>query len=353
MPGPPHPVRSLPIPKRTRTRCLRKFGLCVLAYCCSWFALGCAPLANPGPLRVRNQHPIQLTGYQPLPRAARPIREQAQVRGDLAISNMWLPAANPQDRVDFDFETLRFEAETRFRLGTHFDLEASIPLLYSSSGSMDRLIESFHRETGTDQQGRTGFARGRYRAVILGPDDMTEVYRLEEDNVAWGDLPVTLNWFPTAGSDSPIGWGFRAGIELPTGDENEGAGNGGVDYGGGLLLDCVLTELGIYSWYTASHFERTSQMRRTGLSDSVLQTAGIAGEVGLHPQLSLVTQFQWENSILRDFDARHAEKDQMFFWLGTRWQITPRTRLEFSLAEDLVTRISSDIQFQLSLTVGL
>ena len=161
-----------------------------------------------------------------------------------------------------------------------------------------------------------------------------------------GDLPIHLTFNPLGDrSEFPLQIALRGGIELPTGDEDDGYGNGGVDYSVGYLATWEGESWNAFTWGSRSWIDDPDQAEDAGLSYPTVNRFGGGLEVALWRGLSAITQIEWEQSVLRRLDDSHADSDQVLIWFGGRLRFTERFDVEFALAEDLKSRVSPDITF--------
>lgn len=308
----------------------------------SLLAAGC--VAAPefgGPLPVRNQHPAQLTVLHLPVRGTASLPEgQVMVRGDAAYSNLFLSGSGPgARRFEMDGEYLRVAAGMRAGLGGGLELGVEVPVAHTSGGFLDGFVIDYHDTLGLPDQGRDQSPRDAFeiRASRAGQT----VWQVERDSAAWMDVPVTLAW-QVADPVEGLGMVLQAGIELPTGDDADGYGNGQLDVGLGLGLEYRI--FGIAAYGRAQHtFAGTPrQSRDAGLHFADVTSVGGALEVPLGEGVTAAVQFEWETSTLRELGLAVVERDQALLWLGGRIRLDDDTALELGFGEDLIGLVSPD-----------
>ncbi|MFQ5504675.1 MAG: DUF3187 family protein [Planctomycetota bacterium] len=314
----------------------------------------CTALESPAPLHARNQHPAQLIGIHQGARAARPA--QALELGLVVDhSSLWLRPGAGRDRIELDGELTRAELGLRFPLGSSADLELQLPVLHAAGGGLDTFIEAWHEFFGLPQNQRDLFPRNRFvvRAErSLGPGNLEDVYVLAPGTLELGDLPIFLSWFPLRDSQG-LSFGLRGGIELPSGEQSRGLGNGEPDASLGFLSQWDLGPWSLFGWGSRSWVGASDLARAAGFRYARPESFGLGVEFGALERLSGLVQVEWEESLLGALDETHAKSDQALISLGGRYRASPGVAWELAVAEDLIRNVSADISFHLGLRVKL
>lgn len=309
---------------------------------------GCASLPDSQPLGVRNLHPVQLTAIHLMPRAATRepagrVRTEARLQG----ANILQADESVRDEADFDAEIYRAELITRIGLGAGFDVEISLPLVHAAGGSFDSAIEGWHDVFGFTQADREEVPRDRFIGEVSrlqSHGSLQTAYELEKDGVHAGDLPITLSFIPIEPEGGEgFGLGIRGGLELPTGREDDGFGNGGLDGSVGVIGSYLGEGWALHGWASYAWIARPATARRAGLHYPDVASAGLGSEVAVSEWLSALAQLDYESSVLARLDADDASRDQLLLWLGGRWRTGTSTRLELAVAEDLLPSVSPDV----------
>ncbi|MCA8973150.1 MAG: DUF3187 family protein, partial [Planctomycetes bacterium] len=180
----------------------------------------------------------------------------------------------------------------------------------------------------------------------------TSVFAVEPGGLELMDLPLTLTWNLTA-PRSGLGLALRGGVELPTGDESRGYGNGGLDGSIGVLLEHDLEAARCYG-----HLQHTfagSRRPRPGTTFEFadVSSAALGIEVALTDNLCGFVQAEYETSTLRPLDIPNVAREQMLIWVGGRYRVLDGSAIEFALGEDLKGHVSPDFTAWLSFATGL
>jgi hypothetical protein len=205
---------------------------------------GCAvfePTSEPahvvrGPLAVKTNGPIAATLLQFRPREAATTPVGGVRLGvTTEYSSMFEDGTDGSSTVVFDGELLRLGVAVRTGLSATTDVEFELPLAYATSGFLDQFIETWHDVLGLPNGGREKREQGLYDMRVRV--DGQQVYELEGNELAFGDVPIVITHGLVQEAESGFALALRGGIELPTGSESSGVGNGGLDWGGGVIFE--------------------------------------------------------------------------------------------------------------------
>ena len=303
-----------------------------------------------GPIPARQQHPISLTLF-----AFRPRRAVTQPKGELGVagqlswSSMEEVARNPSwapgQEVALDGETTRAVLRARYGLAERTDVEVELPLLYATGGSMDGLIEAWHKIFSLPNGAREENENGRYEMqVVDGPDVL---YELEGDRIGLQDIPIILTHNVREEDDAGPALAVRAAIELPTGSESDGFGNGALDYGVGGLL-----ERSWGRWTLTSALEvllpgDSDRLERApGHSFNDMWAFELGGEYRWNDGLSLVAGVVWTTDFLDSIELAELDRDIVDLGLGVAWDASKESRMTLTLHEDVIALTGSDLTIQ-------
>ena len=313
-------------------------------------------LVDPAPLAVRNQHPVQLTRMHAGPRPPRAVAS-GESEAELSVdwTSLWLRPGDGFDRIELDGEILRLTPTLRYGLGQGFDLSLGLPFQLTSGGVLDSFIETWHEIFALPQNRRDQFARDRFvvRADTFGAFGLQPAYQMNERPLRPADWPIALAWFPELDGEA-WSFGVQGGIELPTGDEDDGFGNGELDWMLGMIGSWRSERVALSAWggWTWSA-DDPKRARSRGLQYGDAPNLGGSLEFALSDRLSALAQVEWERSLLQNLDDRHANRDQVLLWLGGRWRLGEQSALEFAVGEDLVRSVSPDVTFHVAWRIGL
>jgi hypothetical protein len=314
---------------------------------------GCASLApsdspravERGPVAVKTNGPISGTFLQFRPRSmpTTPVTQVA-VAYTSSYSNVYENGAGDGATVVLDGEIWRPAFIARTGVTDTADIEFELPFVYGSSGFLDGVIESWHSFFGQPNGGREARDKNDYDMVVT--KDGQEIFHLEGNDLALGDIPITFT--------QRIGTTFalRAGLELPTGDEGEGFGNGGWDWGGGA---CYADSFGRVSlsagaYYvipaTPSAFERAD----VDVEDQIYAHGGF--EMRWNDASSLLLGMRWSTPVTSDIGIMEINGDVLDLDVGLAIDTGARTRLVLGFTEDLIAESGPDFTLFAAYTVG-
>ncbi len=315
------------------------------------FAASCATAPEyHGPMAVRNQHPAQLSvlHMDPADTVSLPARATS-VHWNTAYSNLFLAGQNPTTSFEMDGELMRTALGLEFGLGGGWELGIELPFIHSSGGFLDEFVVKWHEAFGLPDQGRQHLPRNRF--LVKATHQGNTVYEVEETSLALADVPIVLGFSALEPSETqPYGLAFRAGIELPTGDDNAGFGNGGLDFALGLVGEWRIHPVAFTTHLQHSFAATPDRYEASGFDYGDVSSAGIGLELALSDDSWLLLQTEWETSTLRGLDLARTAKEQWLLWGGLRFRVAARTRLELALAEDLSTFIAPDFSLWLGIT---
>ena len=303
-----------------------------------------------GPLPVRNQHPAQLTVFHMAPASATTLPAGSlSGRLDLAYSNLFLQGSDSDGNSwIMDGEYLRAGTTLRLGLGKGFELLAEVPFGHTSGGFLDSAVIDYHDALGLPGQSRKMTALNAYS--ISASKQGTVAWTVDRQEVELMDIPLQLSWQMLPPGEDRLGVVLRGGVELPTGNDEKGFGNGELDTSLGVVLDYRFAGIGCYAHAQHTFAGTPDQSKRVGLEFADVTSIGLATELPLGDTLHAFAQIEWENSTLRGIDLPELTRDQLLLWLGGRLQVADHWGLEFGLGEDLQGLVSPDFTLWLGCT---
>ncbi len=217
-------------------------GALLLALC----AAGCALIPEHsdapqmrvrGPIPERVQQPIKLgtLGFRPR-RAATQAAGRTSLGIESTYSNIYQNGSGPGGQeVVLDAETWNNTLITTYGLSERADLELDLSVLYASNGFLDSVIESWHGFWGMPGGGREERPRDTYEMRVDTAGQT--IYTLDPYEFSLLDTPLVFTERLVDEQGSTPAVALRAGVDLPTGSEARGTGNGGWDWGVGVLAE--------------------------------------------------------------------------------------------------------------------
>ncbi len=294
-----------------------------------------------GPLPVRNQHPAQLTVLH-LDAASAAVLPAArtELRSSFTYSSLFLIGQAPTSSWVMDAEYLRAAGTARVGLGGGLELGAELALAHTTGGFLDDFIIDYHDVFGLPDQDRDTNPRDQF--LVEGRRGGDVAWSVRRSDVELLDLPLWLTWQLAAPGTDRLGVAVRAGVELPTGDQERGYGNGEVDASAGVVLDYRTACVGWYAHAQHTFAGTPDPARRVGLAFQDVTSIGLGAELPLGRDLHALVQAEWETSTLRELGPRAAGREQLFLWFGGRWQPDPAWHVEVGFGEDLRGLVSPD-----------
>lgn len=301
-----------------------------------------------GPLRLVNQHPMQLLFLQATPdRAEVSLRGHVELGLNTALTNTLLS----DQRVvaaTIDLEMVRTVLDLRYGLSPRLEVGLEVPLIYTYDGILDTFILDAervltpNRERPIRNRQRAGaflyqVQRGE-RVVIQGQDDAFGL----------GDVILKAKYALVPEGLYRPAVSLRAALKLPTGDAGQGLGSGAFDGSLGLLVQ--------KSWWRVTLYvnaDVTFPGQAFGEADLSVQPfflGVLAVEFRVSRSVSLVAQLRGDtrpfHGTIPLLDKRLLETD-----VGVNWAITRHLVLQAGVAEDQARSdcCSADVSFFLNL----
>ncbi len=323
-----------------------------------WIQLGmllvvgsCTTTPSPirGPMRVRSQHPAQLTVLNMVPTQIGLAPGETQLRWTNAYSSLFLAGTdNRGNSFEMDGENWRSAAGVRIGLDYGFEIDVEIPIGHTTGGFLDSFIVNWHDAFGFPNRGRDTFPKNQYitRARFRGQT----AFDVAESDIELMDVPIELAWrFWEPTKDLPLRAAVRTAIELPTGNHRRGFGNGKVDAAIGVMGEYRWENFGVFAHFDHTFAATPGMAERAGMEFRDVTSGGLTGEMPIWDGWNAVVQVEWERSTLRDLGFSRAADDHWNLWTGMRVDVGDRTRLEVSLGEDLESFIGPDFTIWIAL----
>ncbi len=297
---------------------------------------------------VRNQHPAQLTVLHLPPASAAVLPAgAAAARLDSAYSSLFLDGVGSGGRSwRMDGEYLRTALAARLGLGADLELGVELPFAHASGGFLDHFFIDFHDTLGFPDQGRKATPVDQFG--IEAQRDGTTIWQVERHGLELLDVPLALTW-QVSDPGRGLGVALRGGIELPTGNDARGYGNGQPDVGLGILLEHHALGCGWYGHVQHTIAGTPAQARAADFHFADVTSAGLAAEVPLADGATALLQVEWETSTLRELRIPVASRQQLLLWGGLRFDAGGGWDLELGFGEDLLGLVSPDFTAWLSL----
>ena len=292
------------------------------------------PLESRGPLMMRVDAPIFLIFPRlPSTNATPPKHSHSETYFTVHYSSLFRDHEQGNNSIRMDGEILQAELHSRFGLGDRSELFVTIPTLYGTSGFLDEFIEDYHDLISFPQDGRD-----------LNPDDQfgffhqhrgTLAYSLKEDRLQIGDISIGGGWLALQETEQLPAVQLRGAVQLPTGDEEDGFGSGGIDAVIGVALEKRFGTWFLHGLLDHSILGGSDRFDDAGLDDQNTWTGQLALEKQVGQRVSLLAQLRYETTPLGSSEPEESNDSGFLYSLGLFADLTQQTRLQLAFTEDI------------------
>lgn len=310
-----------------------------------------APIVR-GPIPSRAQHPLALTVMSFRPRRAVTQPEGTfGFQGSIAYSTIEEVQTAGGDDIAFDGELLQATFLGRYGIGERADLEVELPFLYSSAGFLDSFVEAFHEAFGLPDGGRDLQEDDQYRMELSA--NGSDLYQLDEGQFGLMDIPVFLTGNVSREDAHGPGVALRFGIELPTGSESDGFGNGGFDFGGAIVVEKSLARWTLTAGADYTVPAQPDAWEHSGAySLSPVYGWELGTEYRWSNAVSLLAQLEWTSRRTNSFEQEEIAREIFDLGVGLAWDVGGSSRLTLTFHDDLVSATGPDFGGFLVFTTG-
>jgi hypothetical protein len=305
------------------------------------------PVRGPLPLRANGPVVQQFLAFRP--RRARSVpRRDNELRVVSEYSSVFEVGSATNGSVELDGEVWRTSLSVRRGLSRSTDIELELSALYASSGFLDVFIESWHDVFGLPDGGRETREHFDYSMRVESAGQTA--WELDEAELGLADLPVTLTQMLAEPRAGVPGLALQAAVELPTGSESGGYGNGALDWGVALVA-----ELSHGDWTIgagASWVDRapSSGFERTGLEVEDPLQGWLSAEWRVARPTSLLVALRYEGAVSDSLGIEELGGDVLELDLGLVRDLPGGSRLSLGISEDLLSQSGVDLTAFLALT---
>tara|TARA_R110001592_G_scaffold91754_3_gene268239 strand:+ start:29662 stop:30717 length:1056 start_codon:yes stop_codon:yes gene_type:complete len=267
------------------------------------------------------------------------------------LSNYISSTSKNGDQFYIDGENWVLRNTLSYQVYPNFIVSASIPWIKHTGGKSDSFIYKFHDIFQLPQNGRQSNNENDFRWILI--NDGETLLDIDNGNSAWGDLSITGQLTP---QNSPsVRWSFMT--KFPTGDYDKQTGSEKFDIG--LSFAQInpdwfqnrsgLSELNLAFWYGSgvSYIGEIEALKtldqntfiftfRTGFAYSPINS------------WHLKCQLDAQSSLFKT-EIRELGWYPLQISISTLHHLSPKTKFEFVIIEDIRPRSAPDIIFQTSL----
>ncbi len=278
----------------------------------------------------------------PRPRRAAVLGQgKKQLRTDLTYASIFESRGRGNSEARFDGEIARMAFQFSYGMGNGGEISIEPSLMHASSGALDNIVNDFHDLTGFAGGGREGSTNDQY-SMYLAKDGVT-AYALEEDQILFGDLPVSWTQVIRDEDQGGPAVSLRATVELPTGDESRGGGSGGVDVAAGVLLERSVGRWTFTGGVDGMHADDPSDFRDADINIRTLLLGSGGVEYRWSDRTSLLMQAVLQMPLTRDLPFEEIDREILDLGFGLSRDLTPGSRLTLSFHEDAVAASGPDL----------
>lgn len=302
------------------------------------------PASRKGPLPVRSEMPLSRLFLQLPAEPARALPDRATALAlSASYTSVFTGDGSAHAFVTEDAELLAVDAAVRHGLGAGMEIGIGLPLRYTTSGFLDAFLHRYHDALGLPDGGREDEVDGQFSGQLV--HDGHTAWHLSEDRIGLGDVPIW--WAGTLLHECPVNPAVKAklAIEIPTGAQDQGFGNGKPDAGAQLLLEKGFGRWVAYGSAAGLVGGRPNQFRAAGVQMNPYHALSAGGELRLSTTWSLLTQLDYLASPLHGFGASSAADDQLLLSYGTAFA-AGSVLVKLFMIENLVGDTAPDFTIQ-------
>jgi len=308
------------------------------------------PLPTPyGPLRLVNQHPVQLLFLQPFPDQTdvTPVH-RLEAHLNTALTNSLL-GDTQQVTANIDLEMVRSVLDLRYGVYPQLEVGLELPFMYTYDGILDTFILDVERllTPGRERPIRKRQNAGSFAYQVARGN--RRFVQGQDDAFSLGDMVLKAKVAVLQEQRSLPAVSLRAALKVPSGDTDRAFGSGGVDGSLGVLLQKTF-------WRVTVHVNGdvtfpSQSFDDAGVSLQPFFLGVLAMEVRLAPPVSLVMQLRGDT---RPFHHTIPLLDKRLIetLLGVNWALSRQLVVQAGVAEDQFRSdcCSADVSFFLNLT---
>lgn len=328
----------------------------VAAVLCAFGLGACAYSSDPahvvrGPMATRANAPVHLMfmAFRPRPATTQP-EGQLGIQFTSTYSSIFENGFSSSSEVVLDGELWHNAVSVRYGVSPDADVSIEIPTLFSTSGFLDQFIEEFHALLFLPNSGRDERPQFAHEMEVHAGDQ--RIYHLESDELGLGDIPIVYTHAIADETESSPAVAVRVGVELPTGSESRGFGNGEIDAGAGVLGQ---KSWGRWTGTAAVDYVVTgdpSAFEDAGVEALDVFDAQLGVEYRWNDDVSLVTGAVFSSTITHDVSIEELDAPILLIDLGVAWDLDG-SRLHLGFEEDAIAAAGPDFSFFLAWSLGI
>ena len=305
-------------------------------------------------LPLRNHNPFLQVFGLPAFEAAVPVSSgETVVHVDFDIANHAEENSTSLESITIDGESYYLTLAARYGISDKLALGVDIPFVGHAGGFMDAPIENWHDLWGMSNSKRNG---PRNELEFRYDNPQAGAYELVSGGFGLGDIRLNAAMPLYKSAERGREAGVRIGLKLPTGDANELAGSGAVDYS----IAVYGADDGIFGTQTISASAVAGVLvLGTGdvlpeIQEDAVAFAGVAAAWRATESFGISTEL-YAQSAYYDSELEEIGAQSLQFAFGGFYVFRGSgLHLSFALIEELFDDATTDVALQFSIrgTVG-
>lgn len=301
-----------------------------------------------GPFSIRNQVPLYLIYYFFPQESARVVdSNNLTVSFDYTVSNIVVDkVTTPTEEyiIRMDMEVNRFNLNLRYGLFDRMEMSLEIPYLVLSEGYLDAFVEEFEDLIGATSVGaRRRTDRGRFNYNVRHNNRDLVKLIMPVDGI--GDIVVggKLMLFNEKRIRPAVS--IRSALKFPTASEDVYLGNGGYDFGIGVLLDKSFGRFFVYFNLNVVYIAKPNYFEEFDMEDYILSGL-FAIEYCITEKTSVGIQATWNSTPYPHTGTDPMDNDAIEVALGFTYDFGKNVSWHFVVVENTYADSSPDVTFQ-------
>jgi hypothetical protein len=270
-----------------------------------------------------------------------PARIEDSLSASLSYSSVYMVRESIEWYVGLDMEVTELNLRLKKNIKDFLEVDVDVPFVGFSSGFMDGFLHSYHKAFGFPDYGRSNRPDNAFLYDVRRGG--VPVIDGRSGRITIGDIRLGLKK-PILYGDPAIS--IKGNLEFPTGDANDGFGNGSIDAGIAMLFDKKLSEkVKTYLNIGAVFPGDLEGLEKVELKEYIYGGAGI--EAYLLKNLSLLGQVFIHGSPYPKTDIAVVDRTAVLLSFGGRY-LFGKNSIELSFTEDPNTSGAPDFTINFS-----
>ena len=309
-----------------------------------------ANAADIEPFYSRNLNPfVRVFGIPPAEGGSLTDNGKIVFRWQTDIANSATAASDTDELLILDGESYSLNISMRYGLTKRIELGADVPVIVHENGTLDQIIDSWHKVLGLPNGDRDNLPKGNLAYFYAADGEI--VHNVDNPENGIGDIRLSAAMALPTPSESTQ-WALRGSVKIPTGDADKLTGSGDVDVSLGVGFSHIFAN----SERNLTVFGGTGVVRLgdsdfdTGRVENTVQYGNLGLGFKLTERWSLKVQADLHTAVYDSgLDEIGELSGQLVF--GAALRAHARVHVDFSVAEDIFVDTAPDVVFQLGIHV--